>query len=197
MNRTAASGYQKQNSDSEAAAPGDISERADARAGHIEADAREELGFGSRPLSNEQRQALTERIQLKRAEDRLATKREKKQYYAIRTALKNDRERLYFLGLPTFASRERWAGARGLNGQEVRSEEITRAIEAKDIALGMSQKSVLESWGDPDSIEAAGNRLYGYERWRYNRYLSGNEGYEKQMRVVYFEGGYVVGWERP
>ena len=164
----------------------------------VENEAREELGMQGRPLSDDERGAIENRVRLKRMESKLATKREKKQYYGVRAALKNDRERLYFLTLPTFEARERWAATRGLGASDdVRSEEVSKIIESNDIALGMSQKAVLESWGDPDAVESAGNPLYGFERWKYNRYVSGNEGYQKELRIVYFEGGRVVGWERP
>lgn len=165
---------------------------------NVETEAREELGLLGRPLTDEERLALETRIRLKRQESRIATKRDKKQYFQVRSALKNDRERLMFLSLPTFEARDRWAQARGLGHQdEVYSDEVAKVIEGNDIALGMSQKGVMESWGDPDMVETAGNALYGYERWKYNRYVSGNEGYQKEMRIVYFEGGRVVGWERP
>ncbi|MBX3021545.1 MAG: hypothetical protein KF799_07700 [Bdellovibrionales bacterium] len=165
---------------------------------NVQSEAREELGMQGRPLNDGESEAVETRVRLKRMETKLASKRDKKQYYNVRGALKNDRERLYFLSLPTYEARERWAASRGLGAQdEVRSEEMAKVIEGNDIALGMSQKGVLESWGDPDAIEAAGNPLYGYERWKYNRYVSGNEGYQKEMRIVYFEGGRVVGWERP
>jgi hypothetical protein len=160
-------------------------------------EAREELGLQGRPLTAEERIAVVLRVHLKRKESRLPTKREKKQYYQLRSALKSDRQRLAFLGLPTFEARERWAQSRGIGtGEEKYSDELAQVIEANDIALGMSQKAVTESWGDPDAVETAGNQLYGFERWRYNRYVSGNEGYQKEVRVVYFEGGHVVGWER-
>jgi len=160
-------------------------------------ETREELGLQGRPLTDSERAAIEQRIRLKRAEARISTKREKKQYYQLRTALKNDRARLAFLTLPTFEARQRWAQSRGMGlNDEKYTDEMAQVIEANDIALGMSQKAVMESWGDPDAVETAGNELFGYERWRYNRYVSGNDGYQKEIRVVYFEGGQVVGWER-
>jgi hypothetical protein len=164
----------------------------------VEYDAREELGLSSRPLSEEERTSVETRVRLKRMENRLATKREKKQYYDVRSSLRGDRERIAFLSLPTFEARERWAQMRGLAAQdETYSDEVAKTIEGNDIALGMTQKAVTQSWGDPDAVETAGNPVYGYERWKYNRYVSGADGYQKEMRIVYFEGGRVVGWERP
>ena len=164
----------------------------------VESEAREELGMLGRGLGDDERAAVETRIRLKRQEGRLGTKREKKQYFNVRSALKSDRERLYFISLPTYEARERWAATRGLAQQDdVYSDEVAKTIETNDIALGMSQKAVMESWGDPDMVEVAGSQLYGFERWKYNRYISGHEGYQKELRVVYFEGGRVVGWERP
>lgn len=164
----------------------------------IEGEAREELGLPNRPLSDEERVSLENRLRLKRAEAKLGTKREKRQYYQIRSQLKNDRERMYFLSLPTYEARERFAAVRGLGQKdETYTDDVAKIIESNDIALGMSQKAVTESWGDPDAVETAGDAVYDFERWKYNRYVSGNDGYQKEMRIVYFEGGRVVGWERP
>lgn len=165
---------------------------------NVETEAREELGLMGRPLGDEERQAVELRIRLKRQEARLVSKRERKQYFDVRSALKNDRERLQFLSLPTYEAKARFAQARGFGQQEEsRPDDIAKLIESNDIALGMSQKAVTESWGDPDMIETAGNEMYGFERWKYNRFVSGDEGYKKELRIVYFEGGHVVGWERP
>jgi hypothetical protein len=164
----------------------------------VEDEAREELGYGSRPLSDDERPTVENRIRLKRMEMRIPSKREKKQYYSIRSALPSDNDRIYFLSLPTFEARERWAAQRGLSVQEDGfPEDVAKTIDANDIQLGMSQKAVMQSWGDPDVVEVAGNPVFGYERWKYNRYISGNDGYQKEQRVVFFEGGQVVGWERP
>lgn len=159
-------------------------------------DAKEELGISGKVYSDEQKQAIDDRIRLKRLESKIASKREKKQYFSVRSALRSDRERIAFLSIPSVEARDRFASNRGLLVQDDVSPEIAGVIEANDITLGMSQKAVMESWGDPDAVEVAGSQIYGYERWRYNRYVSGNDGYQKENRVVYFEGGRVVGWER-
>lgn len=195
LSRSDRSGYSSYEGDDPITRPMDLYEQKEAS---VIDDAKEELGMGSRPLTEDERQAVEDRVRLKRKEAGLATKREKKQYYGVRSLLRSDRERLYFLSLPTYEARERWAQTRGLGGgEETVTEDVVKTIENNDISLGMSQKAVMQSWGDPDAVEVAGNPLYGYERWRYNRYVSGNEGYQKEMRIVYFEGGRVVGWERP
>lgn len=68
-------------------------------------------------------------------------------------------------------------------------------IETQDIAVGMPQDYVKRSWGDPMSVEVSGNPIYKNERWKYQKFVSAPEGYRKETRYVYFEGGRVVGWE--
>ena len=195
FDRTTRSGYFDEGSERTTTTATDLYRQ---RAQNVELEAREELGLLGRGLGDDERAAVETRLRLKRQEQRLKTKRETKQYYDVRSALKNDRERLAFLSLPTYEARERFAQSRGLGSkEEVFSDEVAKTIESNDIALGMSQKAVLESWGDPDMVEVAGNPVYGFERWKYNRYVSGGEGYQKELRVVFFEGGRVVGWERP
>ena len=66
---------------------------------------------------------------------------------------------------------------------------IKRAIETRDVILGMTRNDVSESWGTPAQREVAGRGTGGHERWTYgSRYsLSG-------PRTVIFEGGRVAGW---
>lgn len=160
-----------------------------------EYEAREELGLPMGHLSPYERSRLQERMHLKELEDRMSSRSEKAQYYQIKSSLRNDGERIQYLLLGSRETKARWLTARGLNRQDMHSEDVVRVIEAKDIAMGMSQSAVRESWGDPDVTEVAGDPVYGYERWRYQRIVSGNDGYQKELRSVYFEGGRVVGWE--
>ncbi len=164
---------------------------------HKEEQVREELGWESgRSLNDSERVQLETRLRLNRLESKLESQREKRQYYQIKGLMRNDRERIGFLSLPNVEARERWAGARGLvANDEAHSEEVASIIEKNDVGVGMSQKAVTESWGDPDLVEVAGDPIYGNERWRYSRYVSANDGYQKQTRVIYFESGRVVGWE--
>ena len=165
--------------------------------GHkAEADAREELGYNNRSLTDAERERLDERLRLHRMEEKLQSKRDRKQYYSVRNAMRGDRERINFLSLPNFEIKQKWLQTRGLLKEEENfPDSIARAIEANDIALGMTPKAVRESWGDPDLVETAGDPLYGYERWNYHRFIASNDGYQKELRSVFFEGGRVVGWE--
>jgi hypothetical protein len=66
---------------------------------------------------------------------------------------------------------------------------IKRAIDMRDVVLGMSRHEVAESWGQPVQREVAGRGTGGHERWTYgSRYsLTG-------PRTVIFENGRVAGW---
>lgn len=158
--------------------------------------AEEELGLLGRPLSDEQAERVSQRIALHHMEDAIASEREKKQYYSVKSFLKNDAQRMAFLNLPGYTARARWIKQSGvLKSEDTLTDQDNKLIDNKDIAMGMTQKGVRESWGDPDSIEVAGDPIYGYKRWIYHRYVSGSDGYQKQLRTVYFEGGRVVGWQ--
>lgn len=169
----------------------------DERHKHREEQAREELGWETgRSLSEAERTVLEQRLRLTKLESKLESQREKRQYYQLKGVLRNDRERIGFLNLPSVEARERWANARGLvANDESHTDEVASLIEKNDVTVGMSQKAVNESWGDPDLVEVAGDPIYGNERWRYSRYISSNDGYQKQTRIIYFESGRVVGWE--
>jgi hypothetical protein len=161
-----------------------------------EMDAREELGYSSRPLNEQEKAKLDERLRLHRMEMQLESKRDRKQYYSVRSALHTDRERMAFLSLPSYEIKQRWLQNKGyLKEEGAYPESVAKTIEAQDIALGMSQKAVRESWGDPDFVENAGDPMYGYERWNYHRFTPSSDGFQKENRVVYFESGHVVGWE--
>ena len=164
---------------------------------HEEEQSLRELGYSPhQELTDTEQERLDDRMLLRRLESRLETDRERRQYYSLKGLMRSDAERITFLRIPTVEARERWANNRGIRARENdRSEMIGQLIEKNDITLGMSHKAVLESWGDPDSVEISGNPAMGNERWKYSRYISGNEGYNKQLRMIYFEAGRVVGWE--
>ncbi len=156
----------------------------------------EELGLQGKPVNPEDTQAVQNRLRLKRLESRLESQRDLHQYYQIKGALFNDQERIYFLSLPTWEARESYIRNRGLNSnQDDHPDHIVDLIEKNDIALGMTQKAVTESWGDPDLVEIAGNPVYGHAAWRYSRFVSDGDGFNRQTRIVYFENGRVVGWQ--
>ncbi|MEK6556591.1 MAG: hypothetical protein AABZ31_15180, partial [Bdellovibrionota bacterium] len=78
---------------------------------------------------------------------------------------------------------------------DINKEIDHQLIENNDIARGMSRNAVIQSWGNPDMEEFAGNPVYGNERWVYNKQVSTDQGYKQERRLIYFEAGRVVGWE--
>lgn len=159
---------------------------------------RDELGLmGKADLTEYQVRSIENRVALNRLERSLKTEVEKQQYFTYKPYFKNDRERRHFLSLPTLEDRERYASERGLgNAARSLSKKEMSAIEAADVYLGMSRKAVRDSWGDPETVEIAGNPVYGNERWQYSDYQASSDGYQLERRVIYFEGGRVVGWEK-
>lgn len=158
---------------------------------------KEEFGWQDRvQLSPAQERRLEIRRKLKQRESQLQTQAEKEQYFRLKGLMRNDLERIEFLDLRSLGEKEKWASDRGLNqAQEGFSDELADLIEKKDIQVKMPKKAVLESWGDPEQIEVAGNPIYGFERWRYIRFESSQQGFKKVERLVYFEAGVVAGWE--
>ena len=68
---------------------------------------------------------------------------------------------------------------------------IRRAVEARDVVLGMTRNDVMQSWGAPAVREVAGRRNDGHERWVYGSRFS-----LQGERTVIFENGQVAGWYR-
>lgn len=62
------------------------------------------------------------------------------------------------------------------------------------LTLGMTMPRVLELWGKPTDVKAAGDSNDGNERWVYSEGVAGLYGLGSN-RVVYFEQGRVAGWE--
>ncbi len=66
---------------------------------------------------------------------------------------------------------------------------IKRAIEMRDVVLGMNRHDVTESWGTPAQRQVAGHGTGGHERWIYGSRYS-----LSSPRTVIFENGRVAGW---
>lgn len=77
---------------------------------------------------------------------------------------------------------------------QMRASSIHRAVEIRDLALGMSMDQVRASWGEPRDVAIAGDPRHGNQRWTYrevaSRYFSGSSD-----RTVFFEDGKVAGWK--
>jgi hypothetical protein len=155
-----------------------------------------ELGLqGS--LSSDEIEAVDLHTRLRKAEDALEGAREREQYYKNKPYMGSDADRLNFLALETFKDRNQWLTAHGIFGADTpNTPEIQALIDINDITVGMTKQAVRDSWGEPEIVEVAGNPLYGNERWAYSEQLPSSEGFQTEKRVVYFEGGRVIGWER-
>lgn len=140
--------------------------------------------------------AISMRLALKRAEQRLVGELEKEQYYNNKPHMQNDRERLRFLQIPSFEARERWLNAKGIAGGGTRHPaQVQALVDINDIAVGFTKQAVRDSWGEPELIEVAGNPVFGHERWHYSEQTSSTDGYRSQKRLIYFESGRVIGWQ--
>lgn len=157
-----------------------------------------EMGLSPEALQDpELKKKYDMQVLIKGKEKYLTDERERKQYYNALPWFKNEDERIEFLYQPGYEARLTWMRKHkfGKRATEV-EEDIAEMIDKKDITLGMSQDWVKKSWGAPDLVEVAGNPIYKNERWKYKKYVSSVEGYKLQKRIVYFEGGKVVGWEQ-
>ena len=62
------------------------------------------------------------------------------------------------------------------------------------VSYGMDMNDVTSVWGDPASVDTAGDPRDGNQRWVYYSGLSSRYGMGSK-RTVYFENGHVVGWK--
>ncbi|HEX4923688.1 MAG TPA: hypothetical protein VFV50_06365 [Bdellovibrionales bacterium] len=153
-------------------------------------------GGRTRTLSQNERSELEGNVEIRRLESNIRSDEESDQYNRYKASM-TAKERAEFLSMRDSSARRRWVQAKGIREDRGRfSRNIASVIEDGDITLGMPKEAVRESWGDPETVEVAGNPTFGNERWIYTRYISSVEGYQREERIIYFEGGQVVGWER-
>jgi hypothetical protein len=156
-----------------------------------------ELGYDpNTALTEDQLRAIDDRRQLRILERRIESQREKEQYSKILPWLNSDKERIQFLSIPTVEGRQAWIQQNGVwQRSKAPRPALKEIIDQGDIAVGMPQDYVKKAWGEPQDKEVSGNPLYKNEKWKYTRYVSTGDGFKKETRYVYFEGGKVVGWE--
>ncbi len=131
-------------------------------------------------------------------EKQMNSKREKEHYSKLLPWFKSDQERLEYLLLDKLADKQQWAlDKRMWNRSQSPTDTMKTMMITGDIAIGMPMDYVIKSWGEPQSREVSGQPLFKNEKWRYFKQISTREGYKNEKRFVYFEGGRVVGWERP
>jgi hypothetical protein len=162
------------------------------------AEALDDLGWSpSRRLSSDEEEILARREKLKELENHMSDMREREQYFKYKSFLDNDDERIRFLSLDGTEARDRYAMQKGIYFHANRFPPAVRdAVSRSDIILGMGKEAVVESWGEPATVEVAGQEVFGNERWAYVDYVETPEGYQRQERIVIFEAGKVAGWQR-
>lgn len=136
------------------------------------------------------------KTRVKQLENGLRGKRELDQYSHLLPLFKNEQEKIEFLQLQGFENRARWVNQKNvLKRSQTQQDDMRDLVDAQDIAVGMPLTLVKKSWGDPEHIEISGSPEFHNERWRYAKYVSTPDGYKLERKIVYFEGGKVVGWE--
>lgn len=155
-----------------------------------------ELGKDPQSLTSEDLQEIRHRQKLREKERSLSSKKEREQYSKILPWLKSDDEKISFLSIPSIEGRQQWINRNNIwSRAQAPQADIKELIETQDVAVGMPQDYVRKSWGEPLAVEVSGNPIYKNERWKYQRQVPTTQGFRKETRYVYFEGGRVVGWE--
>jgi hypothetical protein len=155
-----------------------------------------ELGLDpKKSLSEEQKKQIVDRKRLRELERSLDTQKERLQYSKVLPWFKNDLEKIEMLNIPSIEGRQVWINKNKIWSRAKSLKEFDEVVESADIAVGMPAEYVKKSWGEPDNVETSGNPIYRNERWQYNKQVSTPQGYKNEKRMVYFEGGRVVGWE--
>lgn len=126
----------------------------------------------------------------------LVTRQDKNLYSKLLPWFQDEEEKLSFLRNSDYEDKQKWViKTKILNRPTEMGTRYKKLTDNQDIAIGMPNELVKKSWGDPMNVEASGNPLFKNEKWRYLRTISTSEGFKQEKRVVYFEGGRVVGWE--
>lgn len=129
-------------------------------------------------------------------EKNLITQQDKALYSKLLPWFNSENEQLSFLRNADYEDKQKWVmKTHILNRPSELAQRYKRLIDNQDIAIGMPNDIVKKSWGDPLNIETSGNALFKNEKWRYMRTVSTPDGFKQEKRVVFFEGGRVVGWE--
>lgn len=155
-----------------------------------------ELGFDpKKDLTQEQKRQILDRKKLRQLERSLDSQKERLQYSKVLPWLNNDQEKIEILSIPSIEGRQVWINKNKIWSRAKDLKSFDEVVESQDIAIGMPADYVKKSWGEPTSIESSGNPIYKNERWQYLKQVSTPQGYKQEKRLVYFEGGRVVGWE--
>ncbi len=155
-----------------------------------------ELGFNpDNELSDEERSQILSRYKVRALERTLDSEKERLHYSKVLPYLLSDQEKVDYLSHPTMEGRQSWINRNKIWSRAKSDKDFLEVVETQDLTLGMNQELVKKSWGEPESVEYSGNPVYKNEKWRYIRDVPSPNGYKRERRYVFFEGGRVVGWE--
>ena len=155
-----------------------------------------ELGYDPKKgLSPAERDHVLNRRKVRELERTLDTPKERQHYSKILPLLETDQEKIEYLTIDSIEGRQSWVNRNKIWSRQKSNTEYIELVESQDIAVGMSSDLVRKSWGEPETVEVSGNEVYKNERWRYTRDVPTPNGYKRERRFVFFEGGRVVGWE--
>lgn len=131
-----------------------------------------------------------EAIRMQRENLEAALPEEEQAFYSsFKTRFTTDSEKIFFLELPP-SERQNYVESKGWTGSKDvlnNAWETRLATRQSEIMMGMTKQEVMESAGQPDRVEVAGNPRYENERWIYS--------VEGRSKYIYFESGRVGGWE--
>ncbi|MFZ4714685.1 MAG: hypothetical protein ACOYL6_13280 [Bacteriovoracaceae bacterium] len=144
------------------------------------------------PATGSEREKYYQEVSLEDELERLVEEQseEMKDHYRLyEYKLATTSEKIYFLKLDNMSEREEYLESKGIVASASRSLASSESsIGQRSIVQGMSKSEVAGIWGQPYSVEVAGNPKYENERWIYKR--------RGQMDYVYFESGKVDGWKK-
>jgi hypothetical protein len=156
-----------------------------------------ELGYNpDLGLSADEKRQINSRYRIRKLERTLDSEKERRHYSKVLPYLQTDQEKVDYLSNPTIEGRQAWVIRNKIWDRANKiSKDYLDTVETQDLTVGMTQDLVKKSWGDPETVEYSGNPIYKNEKWRYIRDVPSSNGYKREKRFVFFEGGRVVGWE--
>lgn len=155
-----------------------------------------ELGLNpQKGLTAEDRKNILNRRKLRQLERTLDSQKERLHYSKVLPLMETDQEKIDYLDIESIEGRQAWVIRNKIWSRLKSNEEFQNVVESQDLAMGMTGDLVRKSWGEPESVDHSGNSIYKNERWKYVRDVPSPNGYKRERRFVYFEGGRVVGWE--
>lgn len=160
--------------------------------------AKNQIGLGNKAQLTETEHArVLQQLRLQKLESQLVTKRQKKLYYDNKPYM-SQQQMLEYLSLNSEAQRKSYLTSQNIHAPKMENypTELTELIEGNELALGMTKDMVKQSWGEPDTVEYAGNPIYQNEKWSYRTTSPSLNGYVHENRVIIFESGRVAGWTK-